>query len=322
MIGKIPPEQLEDYVFSRTGAPGNQLLMGPAYGEDTAAIDLGNQILVINSDPIVFAADRIGDLGVNIASNDVAASGAQPRWLTVTLFVPNGSERMLDKITSQIHQVALELNISVVGGHSEVVSFLDRPFLCLSCLGTTDSYISSGGSEIGDVIILTKGAGIEGAGIIATDFKEKLREHLDQAVISKAEKNLEQLSVLKEARILSEVATAMHDPTEGGVIDGLFEMAAASGNHFEVNQEEIPVSEETRQVCGVMEVDPLKTFGSGALLATVPEAHSEDALIALANQEIPARVIGRVKSSSSSKLTINGITYSKPVRDELYRIWT
>ncbi|MBD3180561.1 MAG: hydrogenase expression protein, partial [Candidatus Latescibacteria bacterium] len=116
MIGKVSPGDLERYVFSRTGSKKDSVILGPAYGEDTAAIRIGEQILVVNTDPIIFAAEEIGTVGINIASNDVAASGADPEWLTVIYLLPAEEKEALDRITGQIHRASEKLGISIVGG--------------------------------------------------------------------------------------------------------------------------------------------------------------------------------------------------------------
>ena len=321
MIGKVSPEVLEEYVFNRVGAEDESVQVGPAYGEDTAAIDLGDIVLVINSDPIIYAADRIGTLGVNIASNDIVASGAEPKWLTVTYLLPDREENYLDKITKQVDRISKDLGIAIVGGHSEYVPDIERPFLSLTCLGVTDRYISTGGVKPGDKLILTKGAGVEATGILATDFREELEEKVSAELLNQGAERLTQLSVLPEGLILNDYANAMHDPTEGGVIDGLFEMASASGLTLEVDRQEIIISSDTEQICGAAGVDPLKVFGSGALLASVPEDKSRKALNELRNRGVVASVIGEAKSTGESPLKVDGETFREPIRDQLYDLW-
>ncbi len=321
MIGKVSPEDLEKYVFHRTGKDRDSVLVGPAYGEDTAAIQIGDQVLVVNSDPIIFAAEGIGTLGINIASNDVAASGADPEWLTVTYLLPAEDGEVLDKITDQIDRASKKLDISVVGGHSEFVPILNRPFLGLTCFGTTEKFISTGGGKPGDVIVLTKGAGVEGTGIIATDFHDEVSDAVEGSVISRGAENLDRLSVIPESTVLRKYANSMHDPTEGGIVDGLLELAVASGLELHVDREKIITSSETELLCGAMDVDPLKVFGSGALVATLPEEDAPRAMTELEAKGVPASVIGRCESGETPGLYIDDEVYREPVRDQLYDLW-
>lgn len=321
MIGKVSPEDLKRYVFTRTGKDRDSVLVGPAYGEDTAAIQIGDRVLVVNSDPIIFAAEGIGTLGINIASNDVAASGADPEWLTVTYLLPAEDGKVLDKITDQIDRASKKLGIAVVGGHSEFVPILNRPFLGLTCLGMTDKFISTGGAEPGDAIILTKGAGIEGTGIIATDFYGEVSDKVEEGVIRRGAENLDRLSVIPESTVLREYANSMHDPTEGGIIDGLLELGVASGLELHVNSERIITSSETDLLCAAMDVDPLKIFGSGALVATLPEDDTREAIGRLEEEGIPSSVIGQCKSGEAPGLYVDDEVYRDPIRDQLYDLW-
>lgn len=321
MIGKVTPEDLTSLVFSRTGAPDEDVIVGPAYGEDTAAIRIGDQTLVVNADPISLAIDRIGTLGVHVACNDVAASGARPRWLTNVVFLPGEDRDILDRITDQVHEAALELGVSIVGGHSEYAPELSQPLLSLTCFGVTDRYIPSSGATPGDVLLLTKGAAIEGTAILATDFRDRLEGTVDDDVLEAAAGFFDDISVVEDATIVGEYATAMHDPTEGGLIDGLLEVAAASNVALTVERSAIPIREETVTICEAMGVDPFRIFGSGALLAAVP-ADTQKAVVAeLEEAGIRVGVIGRVMDADRPAVHIDDETYTEPVRDGLYPLW-
>lgn len=316
MVGKVNPDDLAAYVFSRTGAADPDVRMGPAYGEDTAAIDLGEETLVINQDPISLAAERIGTLGIYIACNDVAASGADPRWVTSTVFVPEEHPGLLDTITAQLDETARSVGVAIVGGHSEYAD-RDRPLLVLTALGVTDTYIPTGGARPGDVVLLTKAAGIEGSAILAGDFSP---ENVATSVIDRAVGFYEEVGILDEARTLREYATAMHDPTEGGVLAGLYELAVASNVALDIDREAVPVRDETSKLCEAMGVDPLRIFGSGALLATVPSQDVEEALAELTDSDLDAARIGTVQTGDPA-VHLGDTTVDSPVRDDLYDLW-
>lgn len=321
MIGKVTPDDLEAHVFTHTGAPDAAVKTGPRYGEDAAAIDLDGETLVVSSDPISLAAERIGTLGVNVACNDVAASGADPEWLTSVVFVPEDDPSVLETITGQLDREATRLDVTIVGGHSEYVPDRTRPLLSLTCFGLTEQFIPTGGAAAGDEVVVTKGAGIEGTAIIATDFRDRL-DTVAPAVIDRAAGFFDQISVVTDAAMLRAYATAMHDPTEGGLIDGLVELAHASNVRLDITRDAIPIRDETTALCSAIGVDPLRIFGSGALLATVPPQLADDALAALADQEIVASTIGSVTDDADPGVTIDGTTYRDPVRDDLYELWT
>lgn len=331
MVGKVPPEALEQLVFSRLGSADPSVVQGPAYGEDTAAIRVdetetdgsNEELLVVNSDPISLAADRVGTLGVTVACNDVAASGGTPRWLTNVCILPEDGDRDLDRITRQIDDAASELGVRVVGGHAEYAEELSRPLLSMTCLGTTERYIPSSGASAGETILIAGSAGIEGTAILGSDFSDELAGRVGENVIRAATTYYDDLSVLAGASALAPYATAMHDPTEGGVLAGLTEMAASSSAAFSVDRAKIPIRPETETLCDALGVDPLRIFGSGALLATVPDSEQETALGALKEKDLTAAVIGHVDVGDEEEagVTLDGKPVTTPVEDDLYELW-
>jgi len=319
MVGKVDPETLSR-VLAGTGAPSAALGVGPAYGEDAAAIELGDRTLVISSDPISLAAERIGTLGVHVACNDVAASGGDPEWLTSVLLLPgDADDATIDAIVADLDREAASIDATIVGGHTEYVDQLERPLLSLTAIGTTERFVSTGGAEPGDRVVLTKGAGIEATAILATDFAADL--DLPADAVDAAAAFFDEISVVPEARVLREHATAMHDPTEGGVLGGLVELARAAEVGIEVERAAVPVREETELVCTAMGVDPLRTFGSGALLATLPADRVDGALAALDDAAVEAAEIGRVVETEQAGVELDGEFFAEPPRDELYPFW-
>ncbi|ELY51622.1 AIR synthase family protein [Natronolimnohabitans innermongolicus] len=324
MPGKVSPDDLLAHVFGRTGtaAEDETVLQGPANGEDAAAIaPPGDETLVVSSDPISLAAEGVGSLAVPIATNDVAASGADPRWLTVVIMLPD-EETDLEAITRDLDAAARDVGASIVGGHSEYVDQLERPLLSLTAIGTAEAFVPTGGAEPGDKVLLTKAAGLEGAAILAADFGDDL--DVDDGVRERAEAFVEELSVLPDARAIRGHATAMHDPTEGGVAAGLLEIARASDVRLEVDRDAVPIREETERLCAAAGVDPLRIFGSGALLATVPSAAVDDCLAALEDAGLEGAEIGTVHelgADGDAELVLDGESLTEPIEDDLYPLW-
>ena len=320
MLGKLDPDDLANFVLTRTGARDDDVVMGPQYGEDAAAIRFGDRLLAVSSDPLSLARERLGTLAVHVACNDVAACGGTPRWLTNVVFLPDDDPETLDVLTRQIDDEADALGVAIVGGHSEYVPALERPMVSMTALGVADEYVPTGGAEPGDRILLTKGAAVEGTAILATDFRAEL--DLPEPTLERAEEFFGEISVMPEAAVLRDDATAMHDPTEGGVLNGLVEMATASGVRLDVERDAVPVREETAALCDALGVDPLRIFGSGALLAAVPEESCDDAVAALEAEGIRASEIGVAAETDEPSVRLDGETIRDGVRDDLYDLWT
>lgn len=327
--GKVPLEVLRRCVFSNLGIPCEELLKGPNVGEDAAILKIGERALVLATDPITGAKGKIGWLSVHVNANDVASCGVKPRWyLAVALLPEGGDEELLNSIMVDINSALIQIGASLIGGHTETTPGLDRPIIVGLMIGETEmgNYVTTGGARPGDSIILTKGAGIEGTGILAQDLRHLLDEELDSELLDKASNMLEKISVVPEAMKAMEVGGihSLHDPTEGGVLNGLWEMAEASDVGFMIEEEAIPIAKETRNICQVLAVDPLKLLGSGSLLIVVEPERELHVLQALSEIGIEASIIGSITPPREGRYLIKVDGTKEQVmaidQDELYRI--
>src|SRR5690606_22294255 len=146
-----------------------QLLVGPSVGEDAAVIDFNpnaDTLLVAKSDPITFATDEIGHYAVNVCANDLAVTGAIPRFYLPTLLLPVGNVdvAMVRHIFTQIGAACAKLNIVVAGGHSEVTPAVNQPVIAGTMLGEVarDNYHASRACRAGDAVLLAGEIPIEG----------------------------------------------------------------------------------------------------------------------------------------------------------------
>jgi hydrogenase maturation factor len=334
MAGKLPPDVLEKYVLSRIGVRDPAVLVGPGIGEDAAVIDIGgDRVLVVHVDPITGAVELLGWLAVHIACNDIAVRGAKPRWLLPVLYFPERtSEELVDRVTAQIDEAAKEIGAMVVGGHSEFTPQLARPLISMTALGIAEKgrYVTTSGARAGDVVIMTKTAAVEGTAILATDFRKALlKAGVPVEVVERGKNFIKMVSVAREALALAEagLATSMHDPTEGGLIGGLVEIAYASNKTLEIWEDRVPVAEETLVMANALGLDPLRLISSGVLLATVPENRAGEAVELLSKLGIRASAIGRVLEYSGHYAAVHRRSGAVEridelyVRDELVTVW-
>lgn len=297
--GKIPADILRRVIFKRLGAHSNRVLVGPGIGEDATIIDMGDRVVILKTDPITGAVGSIGWLVVHINANDIATCGARPRWFFCTMLLPEGAdEALLRKIMTDMDRAARGLGVAIVGGHSETTPGLSRPILVGFMVGEAakDSYIATRGAQAGDALILTKGAGIEGTAILAEDLAEVLQGKISEKVLARARRFLDSISVVDEAMKAVEIGGvhSMHDPTEGGVLNGLWEMAEASQKGITIYKERIRVAPETKAICDAFEIDPLKTMGSGALLIAAEKRKAGEIVSSLKEMNVEASIIGEV----------------------------
>src|SRR5207253_2758028 len=153
-------------------------LVGPRVGEDAAVIALGERCLVATTDPITFATDEAAWYAVQVNVNDLAVRGARPRWFLVTLLLPEGATTaaLVEQLFGELGRACEEADVALVGGHTEVTHGLDRPVIVGTMLGEVDrdKLVTTGGAQVGDAVVMTKGVPLEGACLLARDREAEL----------------------------------------------------------------------------------------------------------------------------------------------------
>jgi len=325
--GKVPQKILEKIVLKYLGLKRKEVILGPAVGEDGAVIEIGDKAIVSSVDPITGAIKRIGWLAVNICANDIATFGVKPTFFSSCILLPEMSdEHVLEEICRQIDEAARRLEIAVIGGHTEVTPELTHPIIVGYCVGITKKgdYVTSGGAKAGDQLILTKTAGIEGTAILATEKYEKLKRVIDNEMLISAKSFFDKISVVDDALIAFKCGgvDAMHDPTEGGVLGGIHEMADASRLGVKIYQEKIPIAKETLKICRFFEIDPLRLISSGALLIAARKGKSQEIVEKLRACGINASIIGEFVENQEIRILINRngkeLQLPKPKYDHLW----
>ncbi|HHX10316.1 MAG TPA: AIR synthase [Firmicutes bacterium] len=296
VVGKVPPELLEQIVFSRLGYPRKEVVLRPAIGEDTAALELGNELLLASTDPITGAEDKAGWLAVKVAINDIAATGGEPICILVTLLLPEVTLLSdLERIINDINEACQEEQVQVAGGHTEVTPGLKQPIISVTALGKTRNkkVLSSSNAQVGDDIVVTKWAGMEGTSILVRDFPGVFADVLDEASIEQAKELFSMISVTLDGKIAAEAgAHACHDATEGGVLGAMYELCQASGLGAVIYADKIPVLPVTLRVAEFCKIDPLRLISSGCLVVTAPDG--EKLCKAYKEAGVNATVVGKI----------------------------
>ena len=303
-VGKLKYDLLKQLLPVHT--ENADVVVGPHIGEDAAVMALGDTCLVATTDPITFATEDIGWYVVCVNSNDIAAMGAVPKWLLVTLLLPENATppTTVRNIMAQLTQACEEFDIALCGGHTEVTPAVTQPVVIGQMMGVThkDALFTSANACVGDALILTKGLGIEATAIIARECETHVREKYDTLFLEQAKNFLMDpgISVLKDAQ--TAIATggvhAMHDVTEGGVTTAVYELATAAGLGVVVDSGKLlgsPIlyADITRTLCEMFRLNPLGVISSGALLIAAAPEKSEVVCRALDEAGINADIIGR-----------------------------
>ena len=331
-VGKLPHSLLKR-LLSKVEISDSRVLLGPQVGEDAALIDMGDTVLVAKTDPITFATDLIGWYAVQVNANDVACMGARPRWFLATILLPEESpEKLAEHIFDQLIGACRELDISLVGGHSEVTFDLRHPIVVGQMLGEVkrSNVVLTSGAQLDDVLILTKTIALEGTALLAREAAEHLKSSGMQPNLIEQASNLlfnPGISIVPEALTASENFNihSMHDPTEGGIATGLHEIATASGLGLEVSLDLLPILPETQIVCDILGLNPLGLLGSGSLILTLAPEEAPALINTLKRVGINATTIGRMAkpSEGATLVTSNGsVPLPQFPRDEVARYLT
>ncbi|NSW92236.1 MAG: AIR synthase [Firmicutes bacterium] len=323
-IGKVPNSILKEIVLGKIKHKRKEVILRPRIGEDCCAVDFGDYVCVLSSDPITGAVNEIGRLAVHVSCNDVAACGVEPLGLLVTILAPPGaSERDLETIMSQLSKTADLLNVDIIGGHTEITASVTRFVIVTTAIGKVlkDKLVISSGAKAGDSIILTKTAGMEGTAIIAHDKEEELVEKLGREFVDRAKAFINSISVVNEGIIAGKFGVnAMHDVTEGGVLGAIWEVAEASEKGLVIYKDKIPIAYETEEICRLYSLDPLRLISSGCMIITCNDG--KRLVKELETNGIKATIIGEVTEGrerilyEDNKMTV----IDQPGPDELFKV--
>ncbi len=324
--GKIPVDILKDVVFKNLGAERKEVTLGPSAGIDGAVLDFGSKNAIISLDPITGAVERIGWEAININANDVATFGVEPAFFFSCIMLPeNADSSMVQTISTQMGSAAKNLGIAIVGGHCESTPGLTSPIVVGCIMGLTEKgkYVTAAGAKPGDKLILTKSAGIEGTAILASDREAQLKKILNPTMLESAKDFYKQISVVKDALTAYGAGGvhAMHDPTEGGILNGIHELCDAAGLGVKVFSEKIVVEPETARICRFFEIDPLQLISSGALLIAVEAESANKVIESLFQQHIYASIIGEFNKNVDKRVLVHGNDVDmlpRPLSDHLW----
>jgi hydrogenase maturation factor/phosphoglycolate phosphatase-like HAD superfamily hydrolase len=298
--GKLPNdllrEFLDQFVFDDPS-----IIINPGVGEDTAAVNVEpEQVLVLKSDPITFATNSIGQYAVLVNANDIATSGAKPRWLLTTLLFPPGITALeIRRVIDELKQFCRQWEITLCGGHTEITDAVTRPVVTGMMAGTVTrrQLVDKRNMRPGDRVLLTKAVAVEGTAIIAREFGDRLKKAgMTVAQIDTCREFLSRISILPEAQIAgaSEATSAMHDVTEGGLATAIEELSIAGGHRIDIDMDAIPVFAQTNEICHLLHINPLGLIGSGSLLICCRQTGCEPLMEAIHAAGVQVSCIGKV----------------------------
>lgn len=294
--GKLPSELLRELVFDNIRVRNEDVILRPEIGEDCTAIEYGDYACVLSTDPITGADKGIGALAVHISCNDVASSGVKPIALLMTIMAPTGiTKEEIGTIMKEAGEAAAALGVEIAGGHTEITSAVNKVIVSTTAIGKVlkNKLVKTAGAQIGDDVIMTKWAGLEGTAILASDREDELKSLLSPEELKHAQSLLEQISVVAEGVLAGEHgANSMHDVTEGGILGAVWEVAESSGTGIEVLIDKIPILQETKKICEHYGINPYRLISSGSMVITCKDG--KGLIEKLKAIGVQAEIIGKI----------------------------
>lgn len=325
-IGKLDSDLLKRIVFEKITCRREEVITRPGIGEDCAVVDFGSYNCVMSTDPITAAVSEIGNLAIHITCNDIASNGVEPLGIMIAAMLPEGTtEDDIENIMEQAGKTAAELNVEIIGGHTEITGAVNKPVIVSTAIGRGPKDSLNDGSLMkeGDKILLTKRAGLEGAGIIASDLEAQLMEVLTEEELAEAKGFLKEVSVVKEGVAAGKIGThGMHDVTEGGVFGAVWEMCQVADLGCEIYQDEIPVDPVTVKIANHFGIDYLRLISSGCMIIIAAAEKADKIQEVVSAEGVEICCIGNIKAKEFGVKARKGeelYDIAPPESDELYR---
>jgi hydrogenase maturation factor/predicted fused transcriptional regulator/phosphomethylpyrimidine kinase len=329
MIGKVNDDFFQKNILANIGHEDCSVVIGPNMGVDSAIIKLGDGYMAIAEDPIFpsmsMTPEDFAFLTVHIGASDVAVMGIKPQYMTYSLLLPPGTpEKYIQTLIANISKYAAELDISIVGGHTGFYGAVTVPTIGgITVWGNGATYISPKNAMENDNIIITKGAGIEAAALLAYELKETLLHHLPADTIDHASARMQEITVVKDALIAAQNSGvhAMHDATEGGLVRGVWEIAQASKKGIQINENDILIPEDIQNICSFFKLNPCEIISEGTLILTCSPEKTTELLLSYQKSGITAKVIGKVTSPERGCAFLDGTPIIPPAKDEFWDVF-
>ena len=327
-IGKLDSEVLQRIVIDKISYRRPEVKTRAGVGEDCAVIDYGAYECVISTDPITASVNDIGRLAIHISCNDIASNGIEPLGITLAVLLPEGTTREdVKNIMAQAGEAAEAIGVEIIGGHTEVTPAVNQPVIVSTAFGRGVAGESAPSTQMqpGDWILMTKSAGLEGTGIIASDKGAELKDVLTEEEMAHALSLLDKVSVVKEGIAAGNVGTSgMHDVTEGGILGAVWELCHLEEMGCEVWEEQVAIDPVTTKIADYYGIDPLRLISSGSMIIMASDARKDAILAAVEAKGVSICCIGRICPPEEG-VRIKRISgeieeITPPEADELYKV--
>ncbi|HEY2469742.1 MAG TPA: hydrogenase expression/formation protein HypE [Terracidiphilus sp.] len=275
---------------------------------DAAVFELGSGKLAMSTDsfvvqPLFFPGGSIGELAVNGTVNDLAVSGAEPKFLSASFILEEGFPlAQLAAVVNAMADAAQTAGVRIVTGDTKVVErgHGDGCYINTAGVGVLRSGINVGPhrAQVGDVVLVSGTIGDHGMAIMSVreglEFESQIRS--DCAALNGL-----------IADVLDAVGSSVHamrDPTRGGLASTLNEIANSSDVGIEIDEANLPIRGEVQSACELLGLDPVYVANEGKVVFFVAPEAADRALETLRAHRLgrEAARVGRVTAQHKKML--------------------
>ena len=290
---------------------------------DAASLTLESEQLLFTTDgfivqPLEFPGGDIGSLAVHGTCNDLAVSGALPKYLSLNAFIEEGMEiRLLDRIIRSLAQTAADIGVKIVTGDTKVLPKGKGGGLYLTTSGIgirlPGPPLAMTHIKPGDHILVSGPVGDHGIAIMLVREQFGLRGDIQSDATS--------VLPLTHAALAFEGLRFMRDPTRGGLATVCHELCRATGHDLRLTESQIPVRDPVQSVCEILGYDPLFLACEGRVVAIISQTESRQLLQCWHNLPMgkDAAVIGQIHTGNGQLIietTLGGERILEELEDD------
>jgi len=306
-MGKVSRSFFETVIARHLGRRRKDVLVGPANGVDVGVVQLPDgRALISTTDPIYivppYGWERAAWFAFHILASDLTTSGVAPQYVTLDWNLPMDIEDdQIETMLRTIDRECRKYGAAIVTGHTGRYEGCAYPMVggaTFLAIAPKDGWVTADMARPGNRLIVTKTAALEATAILANTFVDLVEGKLGAATTTRARGLFESMSTVDDALAAAGVGLrkrgvwAMHDATEGGVRNAVWEMAQASGIGVDVDLLDVPIDPSVAEVSKVFEMDPLDAISEGTLLIAVEPDASEEVIARLKRKGILGVDIG------------------------------
>lgn len=334
-IGKLPENVLKRSVLRQINIDDKRR-KGAGVGADCAFFmsEEGTTVAVCMQEaPVLTESEEeretvaLADAAVTIetliqrCANNIAAGGALPEGIAITLMLPEEiTEIEIRKLMQGADEKCRELGLQICGGQTSVTDAVRYPIAIITGLGIIPEETAQTRDCPDMDVVVTKWIGLEGTSILAGRNRDKLLTRYPEYLVDEAVGFLRYLSVIPEAATaMKSGACMMHDASEGGIFAGLWEIAERAGVGLKIDMRKLPLRQETVEVCEYCDANPYELRSGGCLIVFTSDG--QGLADELQEKGIPAVVVGKT-TDNHDRILINGDEtryLDRPKQDAVYR---